>query len=331
MCLEFIEDRLDERNVHCAEQKIKTQDASLVQGLLRHYRNLIHSPLLPRKLTAGIHVDKNAPGMLSHTLPVIFWICWLSLQPPLLAMEHMHRWLNSIADLAIRAGNCALVMVKQHPLSVTYISHFRDFLLDYSVSFSEITLEFIYRFVFRLKYLNSFHHTPICDTAVLFQHFHVYADGSTSENLSFSFSSNSWLMIYELGAAKCLIENIKPEYIDQAHFLGTGTGSIIAALMACQADIDKFTLKILDLATKSAELLFGHVNIVKEVEKMLDESIENNMAVCEERLSITTHSFSLTSFPFLSLQTKNKFESKNVLFLIINAVESSEVYTCWCI
>lgn len=73
----------------------------------------------------------------------------------------------------------------------------------------------------------------ICDKVSLYQKFHVYMDMSCSEPLSFSFGSSGALgVFYQLGVAQCLYEIMDKKVLAETQFLGSGTGSLIAAIMA---------------------------------------------------------------------------------------------------
>lgn len=70
-------------------------------------------------------------------------------------------------------------------------------------------------------------------------HLHVYSSGKLSEQMSFSFGGCESGVFFELGAAQCLKDLIKPYILKEAKFLGCSHGSVVAAAMALGLDIDR--------------------------------------------------------------------------------------------
>jgi hypothetical protein len=165
-------------------------------------------------------------------------------------------------------------------------TRFRDFLLD---SIEHLWMNIRDRLIGNMKI--PFHSTA-ANLVKLSQCFHVYADGSTSEPLSFSFSSNSWLILYEAGVAKCLKDNIKKDFLKESKWLGTGTGSIIAAIMALDVDIDEFSMKLIEMSFTSSGRILGTNSIADELETLLNNLIfSDNVTLLKDghlKLSLTT-------------------------------------------
>jgi hypothetical protein len=150
--------------------------------------------------------------------------------------------------------------------------------------------------------------TKCADRLALFHYFNVYADGTTSEPLSISFSSNSWLVLYELGVAKCLQTCIVSEILAEATWIGTGSGSLVASCLALDIDIDEVSVKLIDLAISSSSHLFGSPDLTRDLRKVLNDVIWKDIERCNGRLGIST--FSLNA---LKTVMTHEFVDKQVL------------------
>lgn len=137
--------------------------------------------------------------------------------------------------------------------------------------------------------------------------FNLYADGHTSEPLSFSFSSAGWMIFYEIGVAKCLKDLIRYNTLRDAIWIGNGSGSIVAAAMSLDVDLDLLRWELMDIANASSSKLFGSLGLSNAFVSAINKLFKNDIRLCEGRLGI-----SVMKLPILSSRFISEFPKKQV-------------------
>ena len=78
-------------------------------------------------------------------------------------------------------------------------------------------------------------------------------EGRRAPAFNFSFAMGGWLMFYSFGVAKCLLDHglhkVRPM---QQSFIGSSAGSLAAAALALEADIDKASVRLFRFKTACA-------------------------------------------------------------------------------
>ncbi|KAI9364450.1 hypothetical protein DFJ73DRAFT_809506 [Zopfochytrium polystomum] len=181
-------------------------------------------------------------------------------------------------------------------------------------------------------------HSPKTKAAKLSSLKHVLVLASKVVNpLSFSFgvsSLNGWIgdgdarigpasgsadMAFSAGAASCLLETFRPEFLASARFLGCGLCSVVAAAMALDmghdglADIEKLLLS-LDSSSKT-RFLGPIASLSLVLQRFLESFLPQNISKAQGRLFI-----SVTLFPSFENEILCDFESKES---IIDAILAS--------
>ena len=137
----------------------------------------------------------------------------------------------------------------------------------------------------------------------------IHAGGIQRPCLSFSFSGSYWMLSYQLGAAQCLKDYIKPHLLNDCIFLGSSSGSIIASLLALQVDLVQFKDYIISATVNHAQRFLGPVCSIEDIiRQYLEKNLPNDISCAQSRVYI-----SLTSFPSLQNKLANQFSSQKDL------------------
>jgi hypothetical protein len=81
-------------------------------------------------------------------------------------------------------------------------------------------------------------------------HYHIYASGTQSEQLCWTFAGSGWLVFYEIGVAQCIYDSADINVLSQLRFAGAGTGSIVATCLALKIDLKVVQKKLITLVTR---------------------------------------------------------------------------------
>lgn len=76
--------------------------------------------------------------------------------------------------------------------------------------------------------------------------------------INFSFAMGGWLMFYSFGVAKCLLDHGLHKVSEKQSAIGSSAGSLAAAALILEADIDKVSTG----TTRLSELFFASCNHV---------------------------------------------------------------------
>lgn len=139
--------------------------------------------------------------------------------------------------------------------------------------------------------------------------FHVYSSGAQSEPLVFSFGSSNWLFFYQLGVAQCLKERVNRRVLLDTRFVGSGTGSIVAAILGLDLDIEILKVRLIEAVTGISKNLFGPISKLSAMwTQILHDAIPDDIDMARlDRLYV-----SISKVPNFESVVENKFESKEV-------------------
>lgn len=148
----------------------------------------------------------------------------------------------------------------------------------------------------------------------------------TTTALSFSFSDDSYLALYQLGVVKYIQESIHSDLIREAICVGVGAGCLPAITLRFGIDSDRVIEEVVRETTALGKSWgpFGRISgVVEMVMKKL-------VPADEERLSENNLQISLTRLSTLENVRKSRFESKKevletVLASMANPFTSSSV------
>lgn len=82
------------------------------------------------------------------------------------------------------------------------------------------------------------------DGARLSQGGHAAAAARAVPAYNFSFAMGGWLMIYNFGVAKCLLDHGLHDVHPDQTVIGSSAGSLAAAAVVLEADIDKVGVSV---------------------------------------------------------------------------------------
>lgn len=147
-------------------------------------------------------------------------------------------------------------------------------------------------------------------TKSVLSRYRVNADSTQRPPLSFSFSGGAgWMFAYELGAASCLKELIKPWLLKDMMFLGSSSGALVAACLALNIEIDSVLNTLIDAAVVSSQRLLGPVCSMHEAFQLaLEKHIPDDITPAQSRLFV-----SLTHVPSFSNTIVGKFTDRQNL------------------
>ncbi|KAJ8327475.1 hypothetical protein QVD99_007987 [Batrachochytrium dendrobatidis] len=135
------------------------------------------------------------------------------------------------------------------------------------------------------------------------------ASSVSTNGLSFSFSGCSSLVFYELGAAACLQQYIKPHYLEDCQFLGASYGALVAATLAFGLDPSVVRDLLEQIFVESSKRLLGPLCIMSEqLSHVLQHILPSDVSHTQGRLFI-----SLTEFPSMVNHVASKYNSKKDL------------------
>lgn len=145
-------------------------------------------------------------------------------------------------------------------------------------------------------------------TATSLQSYHLYADGEQTEPLSFSFSSSGGMVFYDLGAAKCIRDKVKPSILSQSLFVGSSFSSVVAAAMAFDLDLDSLKDSLKGTSVKSSCQIFGPFSgLSKPFRAILNAAEWPDVTTGKDRLFL-----SLTNLPWFKHSSRCGFKDKKV-------------------
>ncbi|KAJ3321014.1 hypothetical protein HDV06_004673 [Boothiomyces sp. JEL0866] len=158
--------------------------------------------------------------------------------------------------------------------------------------------------------LNSYiHHTHerVGADLELLKQYHIYPSGYQTETISFSFCDTNWLFFYQLGVAECLIDCVNPSILHSSLFVGTGTGAIVATILALELDIHQIQLILMNFVSELSKKPFGYISVLSENWREKLEEIIPEIAV-PKNLYI-----SLTNFDTFDNHITNIYRSRSEL------------------
>ena len=128
--------------------------------------------------------------------------------------------------------------------------------------------------------------------------------------LSFSFSGNSSNPMYEIGAAQCIREHISNHILDDAIFMGSGTGALIAMAMAKDLHLCKLFDRFKVMSSQiGLRRLFGSIAIMTVLMRdFLEEYTPQDLSYIHDHLVIP-----LTTFPCMKPVRISKYKSRAYL------------------
>jgi patatin-like phospholipase domain-containing protein 4 len=147
--------------------------------------------------------------------------------------------------------------------------------------------------------------TEYIENEQLLNSYHIYASGKQSEELNFTFVGSGWLLFYELGVAKCLLQNIQPDILEYCNFTGSGTGSIIAALLVLKLNLGEIERKLIEIVTGLSKKLLGPVGCLSTIWRGFLIEVIPDFDDLDHRLLI-----SLTKFPTFENVVINDIKNK---------------------
>ena len=95
------------------------------------------------------------------------------------------------------------------------------------------------------------------DHESIFHHFHLYKDGTCFEPLSFAFAAADWSVMYDIGAAKYIQQNLNESLLKSAVFVGSSNGSLVASYLATNTDVDLLREQVVNVARLNSNNLTG--------------------------------------------------------------------------
>ncbi|KAJ3272209.1 hypothetical protein HDV01_005863 [Terramyces sp. JEL0728] len=110
--------------------------------------------------------------------------------------------------------------------------------------------------------LNSYiHHThdKVGVDMDLLKQYHIYPSGFQTDTISFSFCDTNWLFFYQLGVAECLMDCMNPNILHSSVFVGTGTGAVVATVLALGLNIQEIQLILMDFVSELSKKPFGYL------------------------------------------------------------------------
>lgn len=115
--------------------------------------------------------------------------------------------------------------------------------------------------------------------------------------------------MYEIGAAQCFKDHIRTYILDEASFMGSSSGALVAMAMALDLNLHTLFFNIRNMTLRhSSKRLFGSYCGMQDLMKeLLEEMIPEELDLESGRLQI-----SLTRFPQMSLHRVNSFHTKQV-------------------
>jgi hypothetical protein len=122
---------------------------------------------------------------------------------------------------------------------------------------------------------------------MLFHNFRINSTGQSSEPLSFSFDDASWLVFYQIGAAQCLRDLVKNEYIQAAKFLGSGSGALVAAYLAAGVDLEILFEQLKYAAGLASNSFIGPFSLSSSLKSILGDVTWPEMKKLGNRLRIS--------------------------------------------
>ncbi|TPX33257.1 hypothetical protein SmJEL517_g03884 [Synchytrium microbalum] len=147
----------------------------------------------------------------------------------------------------------------------------------------------------------------------------------TSPQLSFSFSGCAWLLLYHAGVGQALNERFKPEVFEKIEFQGCSSGSLVAAALTLNTDMQRMIDLMISVASEHAKRFLGPVGIMSQsIEVGMRRELEDDETVSTKlgrRLTV-----SLTTFPGFENEMKNHFTGRDDLINTIMASSYFPIY-----
>ncbi|KAJ3311688.1 1-acylglycerol-3-phosphate O-acyltransferase pnpla3 [Boothiomyces sp. JEL0838] len=215
-----------------------------------------------------------------------------------LPIEELKLYLQPVVDPRLRILPKA--QVHHRPKNIYQVRNEILELIQMSLNSIPITSELLHSFIHNT-------HSKVGVDMELLKQYHIYPSGFQTDTISFSFCDTNWLFFYQLGVAECLIDCMNPDILHSSLFIGTGTGAIVAAILALKLDIQHVQLILMNFVSELSKRPFGYISVMSEnwrnqLNEIIPETVET------DKLYV-----SLTNFESLENYSTNEFNSRDEL------------------